>query len=327
MSLLEEPSDLIAHFKLEACSFPTHTTQVCYTSTPGQGAREVRVEKHWRKAKIVGEGGFGAVWLEERLENNVVKEQRALKEVSKARMKTAGIDVGREVLALARLSKHSPEFVKFYGWFEDERSIFLTMEYLPYGDLSQYIAADGIPEAESGLIASQILDGLIILHKYSFTHRDIKPSNIFVASPSPNWWVKIGDFGITKRVDNDRTAWRTEIGTRGFQAPEISGINGNMVGYTNLVDIWSLGCVLYNILAQELPFHRLADVENYCSGRSPFPKEALQGHNVSQCGISFLEKLLDPLPSERPTAEMARNASWFGEGPPALLVQGLSTDH
>src|SRR5213079_717188 len=101
------------------------------------------------------------------------------------------------------------------------------MEYFSHGDLSSFIEK-GIPEEEVKLITIQLLEGLTIMHENLFTHRDLKPAvredpglldyygqvsfylqNIFVKSSSPHWWVKIGDFGISKRV-RENTALRTE---------------------------------------------------------------------------------------------------------------------
>lgn len=62
----------------------------------------------------------------------------------------------------------------FYGWFENRDSVFLTMEYFPYGDLSNYITA-GFEEQEAKSITMQVLEGLKVMHKMDFTHRDLKP--------------------------------------------------------------------------------------------------------------------------------------------------------
>lgn len=69
------------------------------------------------------------------------------------------------------------------------------MEYLPYGDLGQYLTRP-FKEGECKSILRQILSGLYELHKLSYTHRDIKPANILIASPSPHWHIKLADFGI-----------------------------------------------------------------------------------------------------------------------------------
>jgi len=79
-----------------------------------------------------------------------------------------------------------------------------------------------------------------------------------VVQRPPEWWVKIGDFGIAKRVlqTNDSTALNTErIGIPAFQAPEVEDlINEDQFEYTNAVDIWSLCCMAYWLLIQKALF-------------------------------------------------------------------------
>ena len=70
--------------------------------------------------------------------------------------------------------KEAAVFVEFLGWFRDNSSICLAMEYLPLGDLEKSAVAK-LPEAEAREITQQILSGLEIMHAESFAHRDLKP--------------------------------------------------------------------------------------------------------------------------------------------------------
>lgn len=66
----------------------------------------------------------------------------------------------------------------FYGWFDDSNSIFIAMEYIAHGDLSDYIKEHGgttKAHSEVGGITSQILSGLVVLHGKNICHRDLKP--------------------------------------------------------------------------------------------------------------------------------------------------------
>ena len=65
-------------------------------------------------------------------------------------------------------------FVTLHGWYENNDSVFLAMEYFPYGDLEDYITR-GITENGAKMICAQLLDGLSLMHSIGFTHRDLKP--------------------------------------------------------------------------------------------------------------------------------------------------------
>ena len=156
-------------------------------------------------------------------------------------------------------------------------------------------------------ITINLLEGLKIMHAEGFTHRDLKPENIFVVAKSPRWWVKIGDFGISKRLDPAMSAFRTEnTGTPYFMAPEINPDDWveESPRYTNVVDIWSLGCVVYNILAMRPPFLSTK------AKQKPFPNEPLM-RVTDFDGVAFLEKLLVLNPTKRPTAGKTLEDPWL----------------
>ena len=123
--------------------------------------------------------------------------------------------------------------------------------------------------------------------------------------------MKLGDFGISKRVSNPSTALRTEVGTRAFLAPETTPDDyEETFQYTNAVDMWSLGCVIYNVLAHSLPY------KNPRARSFPFPSQPLKDR-VNDQGINLLECLLRVDPSTRWTAQEAVKHPWLhasGEG-------------
>jgi serine/threonine protein kinase len=130
---------------------------------------------------------------------------------------------------------------------------------------------------------------------------------------SERWWVKIGDFGISKRVKNEDTAFRTQTGTPYFQAPEIQGFidDGNESSeYSNAVDMWSLGYVVYYIAARKVPFLTPRDTGRFCQRILLFPEELL-ATRISEAGIGFVKYLLIPEPASRLSAENALKDAWI----------------
>lgn len=219
------------------------------------------------------------------------------------------IDYKREITAMAVLSEYEQNFAQFYGWYESPEDVYLAMEYFPLGDLERYMARQ-LSEFQIKVIIRQLLEGLCIMHQNGFTHRDLKPQNVFVFKDNPYIWVKIGDFGITKRVPQDGTSLRTETGTAGYVAPEVLGYHDEESSkYTNAVDLWSLGCICHRLLTMQLPFENPATMIRYCSGVTELPIETLRRGNDEE--VALVKSLLMVNPSERYPAERALQSTWF----------------
>jgi serine/threonine protein kinase len=315
-----QSSDLLKHFRLVAEVTAECTTHTEYRADKARGIRLEKVEKRWYRRERIGSGGFSKVWLETTKEDD--NEKRAVKIIDKDYLKNYLEDWDRkkELLALAEFSKEQYQragvLVKFFGWFEDPLNLYLSMEYFELGDLRKYIK-ESITENDVKDITTDVLTGLSMMHNENFAHRDLKPGNIFVVQmpPTSRWWVKIGDFGISKRVQGDATAFRTLIGTPGYQAPEVDGqldIDEETSIYDNAVDMWSLGCVIYEMATQKLPFSERRNIRKFCNGRMPFPEQPLAA-KLSMDGVEFVKRLIVPKPRERLSAEDALAASWLSQ--------------
>ena len=93
----------------------------------------------------------------------------------------------------------------------------------------------------------EICLGLEEIHSKNLIHRDLKPDNIFLTKERQ---LKIGDFGISKKINNINEYAKTQVGTLSYMAPEI--IKGEF--YNNKVDIWSLGCIIYELCTLDYCF-------------------------------------------------------------------------
>ncbi|KAL9609551.1 MAG: hypothetical protein Q9167_005682 [Letrouitia subvulpina] len=297
-------SDLSDQYKLPNTTFTEHG--VIHTSIITDRSRDLRRyrrDEQWNQIRFIGEGTSGEVWLQQQADTGRL---RAVKALRKRQLSRQGTDCIQELEALAKFAIQQEEvIVKFYGWYENDRQIFLAMEYFALGDLADHIATADISEHDTKQISIDILEGLDIMHSKGFTHRDLKPRNIFVVQKTPRWWVKIGDFGITKRTGIDQTALRTETGTPYFSAPETEPDDYQAtVSYTSAVDMWSFGCIIYNVLAKSPPFlSRKAK-------RKPLNIEPLT-EKMSADGIAFLLALLDVDPITRLTAPEAQQSVWL----------------
>jgi serine/threonine protein kinase len=143
--------------------------------------------------------------------------------------------------------------------------------------------------------------------------------NILVLQPGPEWWVKIGDFGISKRAEEESTALRTLIGTKGYLAPEIiglfapddpSGTDSGSPSYTFAVDIWALGEITFRMITKHAAFPHPRDLFNYVVSGRPFPTEQLLKYNAGEDCCDFIVKTMAPCPSKRPSANEAATHAW-----------------
>ena len=138
--------------------------------------------------------------------------------------------------------------VSLYDFAMHDGNPYLVMEHVNGVGLQQFFPRGArLPVAQVLLIALQVLDALHYAHERGIVHRDIKPANILLTQQST---LKITDFGISRLTSMELTAVPLLIGTPGYMSPE-QCIGAELDGRS---DLFSLGCVLYELLAGERPF-------------------------------------------------------------------------
>ena len=136
--------------------------------------------------------------------------------------------------------------------------------------------------------------------------------NVLVVRKDPIW-VKIADFDISKRALEGETQLRSRVGTEGYMAPETLGFidDGNQSSsYTNAVDTWSLGCLVYYTLTGKPPFQNSVSLRDYAWEAMEFPEEALIQKRVSRSGREFIKNMLASEPQDRPVASTGLIQEW-----------------
>lgn len=140
--------------------------------------------------------------------------------------------------------------------------------------------------------------------------------NVLVLHEGPNWWVKIADFGISKRLE-EATELRTAIGTPYYVAPEVVGVysvdSTQSVdhAYSFLVDIWSAGAIAFRMLTSQHAFSDRWQLFNYVVHGKPFPSQCLAGFSVSQVCVDFIQQAMAASPKKRPTAAESLAHPWI----------------
>lgn len=148
---------------------------------------------------------------------------------------------------------------------------------------------------------------------------------MLVVCKGPDWWVKIADFGISKRATEGLTVLHTQTGTPAFAAPEVLGYfqpNGTSNdSYTNAVDIWSLGVIVFLILTSKALFNDQRRLGQYVAGSFPFPLNVLLANKVSSQGCDFVRSLLASKSEDRPTVKECLHSPWLHYFTEALKTQ------
>ncbi|TXJ72038.1 serine/threonine protein kinase [Streptomyces lavendulae] len=260
----------------------------------------------YRLRDTIGRGAMGEVWraFDETL-GRPVAVKLLLPHDSDP---TASSRFRLEAQTAGRLSHPNVVGVLDFGEFEGR--LFLVMELVDGGSLDDVLSASGPLSAERvARIAAQAAVGLALAHRQGIVHRDIKPANLLLTADDT---LKIGDFGIARFFDDPNSALTATgqiVGTSLYLAPE------RALGRTAAPasDVYSLGCVLYQLLTGRPPFQAdspLAVLHQHLDA-APVPPRQLRT-DLSPAFESYLLGLLAKEAESRPTAEEV--ADWFGRG-------------
>ncbi|XP_037842584.2 serine/threonine-protein kinase Nek3 isoform X4 [Chlorocebus sabaeus] len=195
--------------------------------------------------RMIGEGSFGRALLVRHESSN---QMFAMKEIRLPKSFSNTQNSRKEAVLLAKM-KH-PNIVAFKESFEAEGHFYIVMEYCDGGDLMQKIKQQKgklFPEDMILNWFTQMCLGVNHIHKKRVLHRDIKSKNIFLTQ---NGKVKLGDFGSARLLSNQMAFACTYVGTPYYVPPEI----WENLPYNNKSDIWSLGCILYELCTLRHPF-------------------------------------------------------------------------
>ena len=195
--------------------------------------------------KIIGIGSYGKVYL---YRNITDKKLYAIKHLDKMILCKSIHTIKRiydEINIQSRI--HHQNIVRLLNVKENDKSIYLIMEYANTGSLFKYIRdKQCLSEEESFKFFSQIINAIYFLHKNDFIHRDIKPENILIFD---NKVCKLCDFGCCVELNGKQRS--TYCGTTEYMSPEIV----NKMEYSKEIDIWSLGILLYEMIHGYSPFN------------------------------------------------------------------------
>ncbi|NXF09809.1 NEK3 kinase, partial [Smithornis capensis] len=201
--------------------------------------------EEYKVLKVLGEGSFGRALL---VHHRISDQKYAMKEI-RLPMSSSAVENSRKEAVLLAKMKH-PNIVAYKESFEADGHLYIVMEYCDDGDLMQKIKhqrGNLFPEDTILHWFVQMCLAVKHIHDKRVLHRDIKSKNVFLTQ---NGKVKLGDFGSARLLAHPMSYVCTYVGTPYYVPPEI----WESMPYNNKSDIWSLGCILYELCTLKHPF-------------------------------------------------------------------------
>ncbi|XP_058516136.1 mitogen-activated protein kinase kinase kinase 4 isoform X4 [Ochotona princeps] len=281
--------------------------QVCDTPKSYDNVMHVGLRKvtfKWQRGNKIGEGQYGKVYTCISVDTG---ELMAMKEIRFQPNDHKTIKETADELKIFEGIKH-PNLVRYFGVELHREEMYIFMEYCDEGTLEE-VSRLGLQEHVIRLYAKQITVAINVLHEHGIVHRDIKGANIFLTSSG---LIKLGDFGCSVKLKNNAQTMPGEVnstlGTAAYMAPEvITRAKGE--GHGRAADIWSLGCVVIEMVTGKRPWHEYE--HNFqimykvgMGHKPPIPER------LSREGKDFLAHCLESDPKMRWTASQLLDHSF-----------------
>jgi serine/threonine protein kinase len=275
----------------------------------------------------LGRGGYSRVLAARRLSSD---ERVACKTVEKDERWQRSADMLDDEIRIWRKCS-SPLVVQLHSVYDTPTHTFIFCELCAGGCLVDAIEeVDGFNEEMASAIASQIVDAIVYLHSINVCHRDIKPDNVLCIDRKLDLYghVKLADLGYSTDfhgggahgggAGGGGVRLKRLLGTPEYLAPEMIRCmrewreQGQHDGYDQSIDFWSLGVLIYELLAGLPPFFSEDDdeqMEMTLTAELVFPEQMFD--NVSVEAQNLISWLLQRDPERRPTAEELASHPWL----------------
>lgn len=256
----------------------------------------------------IGSGTYGKVFICQNIQSQIV---RAVKLINKDRVKD--YETFTNEFNILKDLDH-PNIVNIIETFETEKVCYVVLEHCSGGELFEKLCKiRRFTEKSAAKVMKSLISAVMYCHNHGICHRDLKPENCLFLNQAEDSDIKIIDFGLSSHI-TEADVLHDVIGTPYYIAPEM--LSGN---YSKVVDCWSLGVILYMLLAGTPPFNGKTNEEilmNVYSGSFTFRPKAFK--TVSNGAKDLIARLLTKDPLYRITAQQAYLHPWIQELEPRI---------
>ncbi|NWV79143.1 STK36 kinase, partial [Dasyornis broadbenti] len=232
--------------------------------------------ENYHVLEMIGEGSFGRVYKGRRKHSAQVVALKFIPKVGRSEKELKNLQ--REIEIVRDL--HHPNIIQMLDSFETAKEVVVVTDYAE-GELLQILEDDGsLPEDQVQTIAAQLISALYYLHSHRILHRDMKPQNILLGKDGV---VKLCDFGFARAMSIHTMVLTSIKGTPLYMSPELVEERP----YDHTADLWSVGCILYELFVGTPPFYTnsifqlvsliIKDPVKWPTAISPVFKSFLQG--------------------------------------------------
>uniref|UniRef100_A0A5F8GTI9 Serine/threonine-protein kinase 36 n=1 Tax=Monodelphis domestica TaxID=13616 RepID=A0A5F8GTI9_MONDO len=235
--------------------------------------------------EMIGEGSFGRVYKGRKKYSAQVVALKFIPKLGRSDKELRNLH--REIEIMRGL-RH-PNIIQMLDSFETDKEVVVVTDYAE-GELFQILEDDGkLPEDQVQAIAAQLVSALYYLHSHRILHRDMKPQNILLAKGGG---IKLCDFGFARAMSTNTMVLTSIKGTPLYMSPELVEERP----YDHTADLWSVGCILYELAVGTPPFYTTSIFQLV----SLILKDPVRWPpTISQCFKSFLQGLLTKDPRQR----------------------------
>ncbi|NXA07269.1 STK36 kinase, partial [Sapayoa aenigma] len=194
--------------------------------------------------EMIGEGSFGRVYKGRRKHSAQVVALKFIPKVGRSEKELKNLQWEIEIMR----GLHHPNIIQMLDSFETDKEVVVVTDYAE-GELFQILEDDGsLPEDQVQTIAAQLVSALYYLHSHRILHRDMKPQNILLGKDGV---VKLCDFGFARAMSIHTMVLTSIKGTPLYMSPELVEERP----YDHRTDLWSVGCILYELFVGTPPFY------------------------------------------------------------------------